>query len=142
MYAREFPQNKSGTVRAFEDAYAKEEFLRRSAGQAESRTCTGKPVGEKPAEGTCAPGGSVSVCAPKPEDCRAPEEMPRGDQTPCAKPPSKECPLQKLFGISDGGDILLLLLIVFFLTDGDSENDKLIPLLLAVLLLLDRKSVV
>ena len=127
MYAREFPQNKSGTVRAFEDAYAKEEFLRRSAGQ---------PVGEKPAEGTCAPGGSVSVCAPKPEDCRAPEEMPRGDQTPCAKPPSKECPLQKLFGISDGGDILLLLLIVFFLTDGDSENDKLIPLLLAVLLLL------
>lgn len=136
MYAREFPQNKSGTVRAFEDAYAKEEFLRRSAGQAESRTCTGKPVGEKPAEGTCAPGGSVSVCAPKPENCRAPEEMPRGDQTPCAKPPSKECPLQKLFGISDGGDILLLLLIVFFLTDGDSENDKLIPLLLAVLLLL------
>ena len=136
MYAREFPQNKSGTVRAFEDAYAKEEFLRRSAGQAESRTCTGKPVGEKPAEGTCAPGGSVSVCAPKPEDCRAPEEMPRGDQTPCAKPPSKECPLQKLFGISDGGDILLLLLIVFFLTDSDSENDKLIPLLLAVLLLL------
>lgn len=136
MYAREFPQNKSGTVRAFEDAYAKEEFLRRSAGQAESRTCTGKPVGEKPAEGTCAPGGSVSVCAPKPEDRRAPEEMPRGDQTPCAKPPSKECPLQKLFGISDGGDILLLLLIVFFLTDGDSENDKLIPLLLAVLLLL------
>ena len=136
MYAREFPQNKSGTVRAFEDAYAKEEFLRRSAGQAESRTCTGKPVGEKPAEGTCAPGGSVSVCAPKPEDCRAPEEMPRGDQTPCAKPPSKECPLQKLFGISDGGDILLLLLIVFFLPDGDSENDKLIPLLLAVLLLL------
>ena len=136
MYAREFPQNKSGTVRAFEDAYAKEEFLRRSAGQAESRTCTGKPVGEKPAEGTCAPGGSVSVCAPKPEDCRAPEEMPRGDQTPCAKPPSKECPLQKLFGISGGGDILLLLLIVFFLTDGDSENDKLIPLLLAVLLLL------
>lgn len=136
MYAREFPQNKSGTVRAFEDAYAKEEFLRRSAGQAESRTCTGKPIGEKPAEGTCAPGGSVSVCAPKPEDCRAPEEMPRGDQTPCAKPPSKECPLQKLFGISDGGDILLLLLIVFFLTDGDSENDKLIPLLLAVLLLL------
>lgn len=136
MYAREFPQNKSGTVRAFEDAYAKEEFLRRSAGQAESRTCTGKPVGEKPAEGTCVPGGSVSVCAPKPEDCRAPEEMPRGDQTPCAKPPSKECPLQKLFGISDGGDILLLLLIVFFLTDGDSENDKLIPLLLAVLLLL------
>lgn len=136
MYAREFPQNKSGTVRAFEDAYAKEEFLRRSAGQAESRTCTGKPVGEKPAEGTCAPSGSVSVCAPKPEDCRAPEEMPRGDQTPCAKPPSKECPLQKLFGISDGGDILLLLLIVFFLTDGDSENDKLIPLLLAVLLLL------
>ena len=136
MYAREFPQNKSGTVRAFEDAYAKEEFLRRSAGQAESRTCTGKPVGEKPAEGTCAPGGSVSVCAPKPEDCRAPEEMPRGDQTPCAKPPSKECPLQKLFGISDGGDILLLLLIVFFLTDGDSENDKLIPLLLAALLLL------
>lgn len=136
MYAREFPQNKSGTVRAFEDAYAKEEFLRRSAGQAESRTCTGKPVSEKPAEGTCAPGGSVSVCAPKPEDCRAPEEMPRGDQTPCAKPPSKECPLQKLFGISDGGDILLLLLIVFFLTDGDSENDKLIPLLLAVLLLL------
>lgn len=136
MYAREFPQNKSGTVRAFEDAYAKEEFLRRSAGQAESRTCTGKPVGEKPAEGTCAPGGSVSVCAPKPEDCRAPEEMPRGDQTPCAKPPSKECPLQKLFGISDSGDILLLLLIVFFLTDGDSENDKLIPLLLAVLLLL------
>lgn len=126
MYAREFPQNKSGTVRAFEDAYAKEEFLRRSAGQAESRTCTGKPVGEKPAESTCAPGGSVSVCAPKPEDCRAPEEMPRGDQTPCAK----------LFGISDGGDILLLLLIVFFLTDGDSENDKLIPLLLAVLLLL------
>ena len=90
MYAREFPQNKSGTVRAFEDAYAKEEFLRRSAGQAESRTCTGKPVGEKPAEGTCAPGGSVSVCAPKPEDCRAPEEMPRGDQTPCAKPPSKD----------------------------------------------------
>ena len=136
MYAREFPQNKSGTVRAFEDAYAKEEFLRRSAGQAESRTCTGKPVGEKPAEGTCAPGGSVSVCAPKPEDCRAPEEMPRGDQTPCAKPPSKECPLQKLFGFSDGGDMLLLLLIVFFLTDGDSENDKLIPLLLAVLLLL------
>lgn len=136
MYAREFPQNKSGTVRAFEDAYAKEEFLRRSAGQAESRTCTGKPVGEKPAEGTCALGGSVSVCAPKPEDCRAPEEMPRGDQTPCAKPPSKECPLQKLFGISDGGDILLLLLIVFFLTDGDRENDKLIPLLLAVLLLL------
>ena len=136
MYAREFPQNKSGTVRAFEDAYAKEEFLRRSAGQAESRTCTGKPVGEKPAEGTCAPGGSVSVCAPKPEDCRAPEEMPRGDQTPCAKPPSKECPLQKLFGISDGGDILLLLLLVFFLTDGDSENDNLIPLLLAVLLLL------
>lgn len=136
MYAREFPQNKSGTVRAFEDAYAKEEFLRRSAGQAESRTCTGKPVGEKPTEGTCAPGGSVSVCAPKPEDCRAPEEMPRGDQTPCAKPPAKECPLQKLFGISDGGDILLLLLIVFFLTDGDSENDKLIPLLLAVLLLL------
>ena len=136
MYAREFPQNKSGTVRAFEDAYAKEEFLRRSAGQAESRTCTGKPVVEKPAEGTCVPGGSVAVCAPKPEDCRASEDIPRGEGKPYAKPTAKECPLQKLFGFSDGGDILLLLLIVFFLTDGDSENDKLIPLLLAVLLLL------
>ena len=136
MYAREFPQNKSGTVRAFEDAYAKEEFLRRSAGQAESRTCTGKPVVEKPAEGTCVPGGSVAVCAPKPEDCHASEDMPRGEGRSYAKPTAQECPLQKLFGFSDGGDMLLLLLIVFFLTDGDSENDKLIPLLLAVLLLL------
>lgn len=62
----------------------------------------------------------------------------RPDETgkPSEKSDGKDCPLKKLFGFSDGGDLLLFLLIVFFLTDNDSENDKLIPILLAVLLFL------
>ncbi len=129
MYAREYPQNKSGTVRAFEDAFAKEEFLRRSAENATSG-CTGKVLpSERPNGSAC----EQSMPPVPPE--RVPEAAPPCDSDE-KKPSKKECPLQKLFGFSDGGDVLLLLLIVFFLTDSDSENDRLIPILLAVLLFL------
>ena len=46
-----------------------------------------------------------------------------------------ECGLSKIFGDADTGDILLLFLILFFLMDSDKENDSLIPIILAVLLL-------
>ncbi len=129
MYAREYPQNKSGTVRAFEDAFAKEEFLRRSAENATSG-CTGKVLpSERPNGSACGQSAPPVI-----SDC-APETAPPCDSDE-KKPIKKECPLQKLFGFSDGGDVLLLLLIVFFLTDSDSENDRLIPILLAVLLFL------
>ena len=140
MSAREYPQNKSGAVRAFEDAYAKEEFLRRSAENPSAQSCTGKATPD-----TRLRSEETSLPAHPENEAFSREITERRENSPCAsdetgkpseKSDGKDCPLKKLFGFSDGGDLLLFLLIVFFLTDNDSENDKLIPILLAVLLFL------
>lgn len=140
MYAREYPQNKSGAVRAFEDAYAKEEFLRRSAENPSAQSCTGKitPDTRLRSEETNFPAHSENEAFSREIDRHRAESPCASDEMgkPSEKSTGKECPLKKLFGFSDGGDLLLFLLIVFFLTDNDSENDKLIPILLAVLLFL------
>ena len=128
MYAREYPASRSGTVRAFEDAYKKEDILRRNAASAGHPTCTGRAVTQtEPTEEERTEALSERRCAvpdkeERPEECETAEK-------------EKSCGLKKLFGGMEGGDLLLLLLIVFFLFDSDKENDSLIPLLLGVLLL-------
>lgn len=127
MYAREYPASRSGTVRAFEDAYKKEDILRRNAASAGHPTCTGRAVTQaEPTEEEHTEALSERRCAVpdkgRPEECETAEK-------------EKSCGLKKLFGGMEGGDLLLLLLIVFFLFDSDKENDSLIPLLLGVLLL-------
>ncbi len=114
MYSSSY-KARSGTVAAFEDAYAKEEFLRRTANSENVNGCTpsSKPV-------------SVDSNSESKQICES-------------KTPSAPCKPKKgvsgFLGGADGGDILLILLILFFLMDKDQENDGLIPILLGLLLL-------
>ena len=125
MYSSSY-KHRPATLSAFEDAYAKEAFLKRSASSGNTSGCT--PYSEK-------------VCH-KTENCREDEALRTQSTeiiTPYEKTPS-ECRNPKkgnsgLFSGMDGGDILLVLLIIFFLSDKDSENDGLIPILLASLLI-------
>ncbi|MGN1121447.1 MAG: hypothetical protein ACI4RV_03695 [Eubacteriales bacterium] len=147
MYAREYPQHKSGAVRAFEDAYAKEEFLRRSANQGEHGGCTGKSPQDTAREVPCEPLSQPEKAErdnmrDRKQDCmqdcmqnciKEESVCPAKENRPAV--PEKECGLKKLFGGTDNGDLLLILLIFFFLSDSDKENDMLIPVLLAILLL-------
>lgn len=113
MYSREYTKN-DGTVKAFEDAYAKEEFLRRTG---------------------------ISENAPQNHNQGCAENYLTIEQTDNATIPTNNYAAKRtrglagLFSEKDSGDILLLLLIVFFLLDSDKENDFIIPVLLAVLLL-------
>ena len=119
MYTRSYRQSDSGAVRAFEEAYAKEDFLRRSSSvSGQSKVCGGEVLTERTAD------DGVIVTS----ECGCLEKTPPG-----AHPKSKSS-FSGIFGDADGGDIILLLLIILFLFDRDSENDVLIPLLLAVLL--------
>lgn len=111
MYAREYP-SESATVKAFEDAYAKEAFLRRSAGADNMNKCVNYDNSRDMCEQSSDSGQNISSESKK---------------TPLS--------LSRLFGNTDGGDLLILLLAVFFLFDNDKENDKIIPVLLAILLL-------
>lgn len=114
MYSSSY-KARSGTVAAFEDAYAKEEFLRRTAGTENVSGCTpaSRPV-------------SVDADSQSPQICE--------NKKPSVPfKPKKE--VSGFFGGLDGGDILLVLLILFFLMDKDNENDSLIPILLGLLLL-------
>ncbi|MCR5353345.1 MAG: hypothetical protein K6D98_03480 [Clostridiales bacterium] len=106
MYSRNYNANASdGTVRAFENAFAKEEFLKKCA--------SGRISGE--------------------DDENLPENS--VDRTVLSSESGVvKCKNTGIFG-SDNGDLLLLLLIVFFFVDGEKENDSLIPVLLALLLL-------
>lgn len=112
MYAREYPSSESATVKAFEDAYAKEAFLRRSAGTDNVNKCV-----------------NYDNCS---EVCTQNSDSTHNISSESKKTPSG---LSRLFGNTDGGDLLILLLAVFFLFDNDKENDKIIPVLLAILLL-------
>ena len=127
MYSSSY-KHRSATVSAFEDAYAKEAFLKRSASHDNRYGCT--PYSE-------------NVCK-KSEGCNERENETESQKLCPSKAESKEkSPLlpykpnenSGLLSGMDGGDILLVLLIVFFLIDHDTENDMLIPLLLALVLL-------
>ena len=114
MYSSSY-KARSGTVAAFEDAYAKEEFLRRTASTENVSGCT-----------------PASRSVPTNTDLK--ETQICENKTPSAPfKPKKE--VSGFFGEMDGGDILLILLILFFLMDKDNENDSLIPILLGLLLL-------
>ena len=125
MYSSSY-KHRSGTLNAFEDAYAKEDFLRRSALSGGNGGCTPysekKTVNDRKDDNICetdnAGNLTVSCNENTPSECRNPKKGNSG----------------LLFGM-DGGDILLVLLILFFLSDKDSENDGLIPILLAILLI-------
>lgn len=115
MYSSSYKAN-SGTLKAFEDAYAREDFLRRSSSSGNTRGCT--PFSEHV---------DNTVRKHEVENCDVEKKEP---SFPC-KPKGSSSLLSGM----DGGDILLILLILFFLTDKDSENDSLIPILLALILL-------
>ena len=105
MYSRNYNANASdGTVRAFENAFAKEEFLKKCASNV-----SGEENENLPEESAERNGSALESCGGKRKNTG-------------------------IFG-SDNGDLLLLLLIVFFFVDGEKENDSLIPVLLALLLL-------
>lgn len=122
MYSSSY-KHRSATLNAFEDAYAKEQFLKRSA--------SGKAVSG------CTPYSEAALSCVREEKPK--EELCKEIVTCNEKPPS--VPVKPKKGVSgllsgmDGGDILLILLIVFFLSDKDDENDTLIPVLLSLLLL-------
>ncbi len=120
MYARDYNTQKSGAVRAFEDAYAKEDFLRRAAENPPNHSCTGvQDSGER------------AMLRLTPQD----QEPPGTDALTVSEAPKTVEKAKKLpFGL-EKGDMLLVFLILFFLSDGDKENDSLVPILLAVLLL-------
>lgn len=124
MYSSSY-KHRPATLSAFEDAYAKEAFLKRSASSDNKLGCT--PYSE-------------NVCR-KTEKCRENEEPSEKctEIVSCdEKTPSVPCKPKGISGLlsgMDGGDILLVLLILFFLSDKDSENDGLIPVLLSLLLL-------
>lgn len=125
MYSSSY-KHRPGTLTAFEDAYAKEEFLRRSASSGNTSGCT--PYSE-------------NVCH-QTENCHEKEKkQPQSAQMiPSHEKSPSECrnPKREASGLlsgMDGGDILLILLILFFLSDKDSENDSLIPILLGILLI-------
>lgn len=116
MYSRDQTRS-TGAVKAFEDAFAKEDFLRRTGTQNNSNT---------PARKT------DDIC----------EKTQRSEQTLCNEQSNypnnytakHRGGLAGLFSDKDSGDILLALLVIFFLLDSDKENDSLIPILLAILL--------
>ncbi len=107
MYARDYGDTP-GSVKAFEEAFAKEEFLKRAANVHGADSCTGY-------------------------DRTARREGPPVRTENSDAVPKRRGGLPDFFGQADNGDKLLLLLMVFFLLDGDTENDALVPLLLAVL---------
>lgn len=123
MYAKDRTSSLSGTERAFEAAYAKENYLRRTAAEA-------PPVGvSPPVPPPSSPPESKAALPTERENALTektslPVELPKGGRSA----------FDRLFG-SDKSDALLLLLILFFLTDGDTENDAVIPLLLVILIL-------
>ena len=127
MYSSSY-KHRPATVSAFEDAYAKEAFLKRSASSDNRYGCT--PYSEK-------------VCK-KTQDCNE-KENERETQKLCQskaehkeKSPFLPCKPNENSGLlsgMDGGDILLVLLIIFFLVDSDNEHDILIPILLSLVLL-------
>ena len=114
MYTSSY-KARAGTLKAFEDAYAREDFLRRSSSSGNVKGCT--PFSEHDEKNE------------KIREIKCVEEK----KTPSLLGKPKEG--SGLFSGMDGGDILLVLLILFFLTDKDSENDGLIPILLALILL-------
>lgn len=111
MYSRQYKSPPSGAVKAFEDAYAKEEFLRRTATSGEGTHVCAPPV--QNSEPIPSSSESAAECGKEKAD------MPKKTFLP--------------FG-GDSGDILLILLILLFLSDSDSENDKLVPIILGILL--------
>ena len=124
MYSRPYKAQSSGAVRAFEDAYAKEEFLRRTSVMGKDSTACIPDSCNKRATDACSEekltvGTEKCLCSEKtpPDTFRNPKNGFSG-----------------LLGDADGGDIILLFLIILFLTDKDDENDRISPILLAVLL--------
>ena len=113
MYSREYSKS-TGAVNAFEDAYAKEEFLRRTG------AVTNAPQNNLPSK------EENSFATVQSEEIAVPTNNYAAKRTHG---------LAGLFSEMDSGDILLLLLIIFFLFDSDTENDIIIPILLGVLLL-------
>ncbi len=124
MYSREYPREQSrGAVKAFEDAYAKEEFLRRSAST--PAETAGSNIPEQNAR-RAIEHIETSACSYENKDISICTEKDTA---------KRKGGLADLFKGADSGDLMLLLLIVFFLFDSDRENDLIIPVLLAVLLL-------
>lgn len=120
MYSRNYNSGSSGAVKAFEDAYAKEEFLRRNAASQNTSGCVQpvqKPVNTEQDKDFSEQGSAGAVISQNNDTAK------RGKG------------LAGLFSGYDSGDMILLLLIVFFLFDSDTENDSVIPILLTVLLL-------
>ncbi len=107
MYSRNYANTSDGTVRAFENAYAKEEFLKK-----------------------CASGKINEVSDDNANGC----ENQNNQIESIREGNVQKCRSAGLFG-GDAGDLLILLLIIFFFFDGDKENDILIPVLLALILL-------
>ena len=119
MYSRNYNSGSGGAVKAFEDAYAREEFLRRSAASGEKQGV--------------APSAQQNESYEKNELREHKEPMSVVPQNNDTAKRSKG--LAGLFSGYDSGDMILLLLIVFFLFDSDTESDSVIPVLLTVLLL-------
>ena len=122
MYSSSY-KHRPATLSAFEDAYAKEQFLKRSASGKAINGCT--PYSE-------AALASVKEDKPEAESCR---EIVSCDEKPPSVHGKPKKGVSGLLSGMDGGDILLILLIIFFLSDKDDENDTLIPVLLSLLLL-------
>lgn len=112
MYSSSY-NKRSGTVAAFENAYAKEQFMKSKEGG--------------------------FGCTPCKESLSAAEKSRDLPQVCQEKPPTlPDSPKKGNSGLlsgMDGGDILIILLIIFFLSDRDEENDILIPILLSLLLI-------
>ncbi len=114
MYSRD--QTKStGAVKAFEDAFAKEDFLRRTGSQNNNIAANQRD--------------EVHKKASNPEIVSYEEDQSRPNNYTAKRTGG----LAGLFSDKDSGDMLLALLIIFFLFDSDKENDSIIPILLAVL---------
>ena len=126
MYSRDYPTSQSsGAVKAFEDAYAKEEFLRRSADMAEnSPGCTATSEESPHFADSIKQDPHVSECARNGKCIYSEKDTAKHKNG-----------LAGIFGNLDTGDIILVLLILFFLLDSDKENDSIIPIILAALLL-------
>ena len=128
MYSSSY-KHRNTTLSAFEDAYAKEAFLKRSASADNKVGCT--PYSENVCKNTeqCNLNEASDVKNDNCSDIVLPNE-----KTPYQS--GKPKGISGLFSGMDGGDILLILLILFFLSDNDRENDGLIPILLSLVLLL------
>lgn len=126
MYSRDYPTSQSsGAVKAFEDAYAKEEFLRRSADMAENSVgCTAVSKESPHFVDRTKEETQISECARNGKCIYSEKDTAKHKNG-----------LAGIFGNLDTGDIILVLLILFFLLDSDKENDSIIPIILAALLL-------